>query len=75
MQISIQLHACSVHLHVFLSLSTLRWGMIVVLALPWSNVCCDVAGFVSCMLEGPSLRCEFYGITQSRPVFSIQVYA
>ncbi|KAL3162377.1 hypothetical protein ABBQ32_010055 [Trebouxia sp. C0010 RCD-2024] len=33
------------------------------------------SGFVSCLVEGRSLRCDFYGITQRRPVYSIQVYA
>lgn len=33
------------------------------------------SGFVSCMLEGPSLLCDFYGITQSKPVYSVHIEA
>lgn len=31
------------------------------------------AGFVDCNLVGPSLTCDFYGVTQTRPVYSMQV--
>lgn len=40
-----------------------------------TGVCYEIAGFVSCLVEGLSLSCDFYGITQRRPVYSIQVYA
>jgi len=34
---------------------------------------CFTAGFVACAMEGSSLSCDFYGITQKKPVFSIQL--
>ncbi len=37
--------------------------------------CCFVAGFVACALQGSSLMCDFYGITQIKPVYSIQIEA
>lgn len=31
------------------------------------------SGFVACAMQGSSLSCDFYGITQKKPVYSIQL--